>query len=394
MTTNVKMRSLSPTHWTHHDSSLRAEQAAGTKYLFTYSTDTISCDTEIFTAGAGEAAAAPQAILAVPQSYGAPNAPIQALTAAPVASSAPGSRVCPAIQFQQVIQPIPSGVQFSFTSLGAAPAWVDVHYGLAGQNVMSTNVRMKSMDGGKTWIHNDLTLTAGQLNGLKAMFTYCVNGVDCDTEVFSAGTPAPLMAVAQPLMASPTIPVSYGQPQAVPQALALGGQCPSLQFQQSVVPSGNGLGFSFNALSGTAAWVDVHWGLAGQPITSMNVRMKSNDGGKIWAHNDNSASGLNAGQLQGMKYYFSYSANGVDCDTEQFAFGGASSTPAALMAPPSSSYGAPAPAPAQPIMAAPTPYGAPVAPQALAASRGPTNLPVTAIPANRCARKQWGSIYV
>ncbi len=87
--------------------------------------------------------------------------------------------------------------------------------------------------------------------------------------------------------------------------------------------------------------------------------------------------------VPGLKYYFTYCVNGVDCDTELFTLGGAPA-PQAIMAAPS--YGAPAPQPIfaappapapQPIMAAPAPaYGAPTpAPLQIA--------PLTAPPAAR-----------
>jgi hypothetical protein len=68
-----------------------------------------------------------------------------------------------------------------------------------------------------------------------------------------------------------------------------------IQFQQSAQPTGRGLQFSWKSLGTPAAWVDVHYANAlGAPVTSMNVRMTSPDGGLTWMHTDNN---LQAGKL-------------------------------------------------------------------------------------------------
>jgi hypothetical protein len=346
---NIRMRSSSATQWEFVDQSLNLAPSDNLQYWFTYCTGPIDCDTEIFSFGGNQQQPQPLSIASPqPLSAGYGQQQQQPLTVAPLS----GGGSCPAISFVHKVHSTPQGLKFTFQSTDGTPLKsVDLHFGVNDQPKNAMNVKMKSASPTHWRHHTDNSILLSGNDRLQYWFTYCTGATDCDTDVFTFSNgqveaPQAILSatsysapVLQPIMAAPPTISSYSAPQAL-------ASCPAIQFTHREEMAGGAAQFLFQSQGPALAWVDVHYGVNGQAATAMNVRMKTNNEGKIWTHSDPALQNQN-----GLHVYYTYSVNGVDCDTEIFG----APAPQPILATP---YATPAPAP---IMAAPS-YSAPVAP--------------------------------
>lgn len=101
--------------------------------------------------------------------------------------------------------------------------------------------------------------------------------------------------------------------------------CPLLTFSQDAMATGEGVRFRFQPTSQPMPdFVDIHYGSGSGTANDMNVKMMRN--GQGFEHFDPSLR-----SSAGLRYYFTYAANGQQCDSEPFGASAGGSSNSALM---------------------------------------------------------------
>jgi hypothetical protein len=167
------------------------------------------------------------------------------------------------------------------------------------------NVRMTKTPQ-QTFMHDDIMMAPG--DKLMYFFTYCIQGSDCDTEIYEYEMAAP-----------PQAPIMAPQPRV---------SCPVFDFHQSVEQiQDNEYKIMFHAMTDRSVeWVVAHYSInvaASDTNWQMNVHMMQNQNTPHMFELENIM--LHPGDE--LMYSFTYCTEGVDCNTQAFTF----SVPAPIM---------------------------------------------------------------